>query len=77
MADALRLVGTVGQIAGFGVVGITQMGHAEHFAHGVDGGRRDAVIQLSLVTHDRIHIDDGAFGGLLHAITGNNARLKL
>ncbi len=77
MAHALGVIAGAREIASLGVVGVDEIGHGDHLAHALDGGRRHTVVELSLVAHDGVHIDGGTVGGLLTAILRHDARLPL
>ena len=74
---AVCTVGGVGEIAGFCIVGISEMGHGHHLAHAVDGGGGHAIVQVSFITHDGVYKHRGALRGLLHAVVGHDACLTL
>ena len=75
LVHAAGPVGGAGEVAGFGEVGIAQVGHGEHLLHTVDGVGRDAVVELSLVAHNGVHIDGGAVLMLLLTVVGHDVGL--
>ena len=75
LVHATGPVGCAGEVAGFGEVGIAQVGHGEHLLHAVDGVGRDAGVELSLVAHDGVHVDGGAVCVLLLTVVGHDVGL--
>ena len=72
-----RHIGRIRQITSLGVVGIDEMSHRDHLEHAADGGRSHAIVEFTLIAHDRVDEDDGAAGRLLLAIGRHDARLTL
>ena len=74
---AILLIFRIGKIARLGVIGIDEVSHRQHLAHAVDGRGSDTIVEFSLIAHNGIDEDGGAFTCLVTAVLRHDAGLSL